>query len=75
MTLGRGAGTGIWRKMQVPWGIPGMLAEQQKGHCGRAEWAERRGEVGRGNEVSAGILETDEGELFNWWTTKNVFLY
>lgn len=42
-----------------------MLAEQQKAHCGRAEWAKRRGEVGRGNEVSAGILETDEGDLFN----------
>ena len=42
-----------------------MLEEQQRGHCGRAEWATSRGGVGSSNEVSAGTLETEEGNLFN----------
>lgn len=65
MTLARGAGTEIWRKMQVPGGIPGVREERQRGHCGRAERAPRRAEVGSGKEGSAGILETDEGDLRN----------
>ena len=45
--------------------LAGGAVEEQRGHCGRAEWATSRGVVGSSNEVSAGMLETEEGNLFN----------
>lgn len=58
--------------MQGPGGgsILGMLGEQQGSNGGWTEPAKRRvggggGGVGSSHEVSAGILERDDGDLLN----------
>lgn len=76
MTVGRGAGTGTWRKMQVPGGIPGMREEQQRGHCGRLSGL-------RGGEKWAAVTrflqeswrQMRVAYVIDEKTTKKVFLY